>query len=67
MTTFQSSLEFAQQLDQSDPLASFRNKFHLPNKDGKERVYFLGNSLGLQPKSTTYFIEKILHQKTSPG
>ena len=67
MTTFQSSLEFAQQLDQSDPLASFRNKFHLPNKDGKERVYFLGNSLGLQPKSTTYFIEKILHQWEEEG
>lgn len=67
MTTFQSSLEFAQQLDQSDPLASFRNKFHLPNKDGKERVYFLGNSLGLQPQSTTYFIEKILHQWKEEG
>jgi len=38
-------------LDAADPLASFRDKFHFPQHQGRPVVYFTGNSLGLQPKS----------------
>jgi kynureninase len=45
------SLEQAQELDRKDPLAGFRDNFHIPRKaDGTEQLYFCGNSLGLQPK-----------------
>lgn len=54
--TFQSSFSFAQSLDRQDPLKKFRSYFHLPKKEGKELIYFCGNSLGLQPKSTQKFI-----------
>jgi len=38
--------------DAADPLAGFRSEFHIPQLDGREQLYFCGNSLGLQPKST---------------
>lgn len=60
MTDFQNSLAYAQSLDRIDPLKSFRNQFHLPKIKGKEILYFTGNSLGLQPKSTKKFISEEL-------
>jgi kynureninase len=51
MIAFQNTLAFAQQLDQQDILKSFRTKFHFPKREGKELIYFTGNSLGLQPKA----------------
>jgi kynureninase len=39
-------------LDAADPLAGFRAGFHIPMLDGREQLYFCGNSLGLQPKTT---------------
>lgn len=50
--TFQNNLEFAKQLDREDPLKPFREKFYIPIMNGKESIYFTGNSLGLQPKAT---------------
>jgi len=42
---------YARQLDADDPLAGYREQFHIPQRpDGSEIIYFLGNSLGLQPK-----------------
>lgn len=38
--------------DQQDPLSHFRKKFLIPRKNGKDQIYFLGNSLGLQPVTT---------------
>lgn len=67
MKTFQYSFDCAQQLDKEDPLFSFRNEFLIPKKDGNDRIYFLGNSLGLQPKSTKNTIQKILNQWESEG
>ena len=44
--------EHAQELDALDPLAPFRDRFHLPKGPGEEPlIYFAGNSLGLQPKA----------------
>jgi len=51
MTNYKNTLEFAKELDQQDPLANFRNQFHIPkNPDGTDQIYLCGNSLGLQPK-----------------
>ena len=40
----------ARRLDQADPLSAFRARFHIPQHDGEDAMYFTGNSLGLQPK-----------------
>lgn len=58
--TYQNNIEFAQELDAKDPLRSFRDKFHFPNFMDTEMVYFTGNSLGLQPKSTASYIQEEL-------
>ena len=60
--TFESTLQFAQQLDSNDPLRSFRDLFIIPSRDSKEQIYFLGNSLGLQPKKTEAAIKEVLNQ-----
>ena len=57
---FENSLAFAEELDVNDELAHFRNRFIIPKRDGKEQIYFLGNSLGLQPASTSQYIQKVL-------
>ncbi len=46
------SLEYAQSLDSKDTLSHFREQFYAPYLQGKRAIYFLGNSLGLQPKNT---------------
>jgi kynureninase len=52
---------YAQALDAADPLARFRDQFHLPRRpDGSPVIYFCGNSLGLQPKSTHAIVEQEL-------
>ncbi|WP_343858834.1 kynureninase [Aliiglaciecola litoralis] len=49
--TFDTSLEYAQQLDANDPLAPMREHFSIPKQaNGEDEYYFTGNSLGLQPK-----------------
>ncbi len=53
---FENTLEFAQQLDKQDPLNRFRDKFYIPLVNGKECIYFTGNSLGLQPKTVQEYI-----------
>ena len=54
--TYENSLQFAQNLDENDELKSFRNQFYIPIIHNKEVIYFCGNSLGLQPKSTEKYI-----------
>src|ERR1700720_1106379 len=59
--TFSVDEEFAQQLDNEDPLRSFRDRFHLPLGDnGEPLIYFAGNSLGLMPKSAKQIVEQEL-------
>lgn len=57
---FEPTLEYAQTQDDMDFLYSFRERFYFPQHDGKDALYFCGNSLGLQPKSTKYLFEKEL-------
>lgn len=58
---YKNSLEFAQEADRQDPLRSFRDRFLIPKVNGKETIYFTGNSLGLQPKSTKDYIQQELN------
>jgi kynureninase len=60
MQNFEYSLEFAKKMDQQDPLRSFRDKFYFPTFTKGEPVYFTGNSLGLQPKSTVSYLQQEL-------
>ncbi len=53
---YTNTLEFAQQQDALDPLKSFRSKFYFPMMHGRETIYFTGNSLGLQPKTTQDYV-----------
>lgn len=55
---FEANKEFAEKLDQEDALAHFRPKYFIPtNEKGVEKIYFCGNSLGLQPKSVKSYFE----------
>jgi len=54
------SLRYAQELDKQDPLNTYRDKFHFPQFQGKNCIYFCGNSLGLQPKSVEGYIQQEL-------
>ncbi len=56
MDEFVNSLAFARQLDNEDPLNRFREKFYIPFINGKESIYFTGNSLGLQPKTAQDYV-----------
>ena len=54
-------LNYALEQDQNDPLAHFRERFHLPKTDSSEPfIYFCGNSLGLQPDTASQFINEEL-------
>ena len=64
---FENNLEFAQSLDKKDVLNAFREKFYFPIINGKESIYFTGNSLGLQPKSTQDHILDELEDWASYG
>ncbi|MFI5164274.1 MAG: kynureninase [Bacteroidia bacterium] len=58
---FENTLQFAKAQDKKDPLKKFRSKFLFPKHKGKEVIYFTGNSLGLQPKSTAKYIQQELN------
>ena len=48
-------------MDQNDELKSYRDSFHFPvDSNGNKILYFTGNSLGLQPKTTKEAIEQEL-------
>lgn len=47
---FSTDLEFAFSMDDADPLATFRDCFHIPKHQQLDSVYLCGNSLGLMPK-----------------
>ena len=64
---FENTLAFAKQLDASDPLKDFRDKFIIPDVNGKQQIYFLGNSLGLQPKTAAGYIQQIMKDWASLG
>lgn len=64
---FRNEQKFAQVLDEADPLKHFRQRFLIPVRNGAECIYFLGNSLGLQPKNTSAYIQQVLEQWSRYG
>ncbi len=52
-------------LDAADPLRTFRDEFHLPLHAGAPQAYFVGNSLGLQPKGARAHVEQVLEKWAS--
>jgi kynureninase len=49
---YENSLVFAKQQDLGDPLKKYREQFYFPQMHDRDVIYFSGNLLGLQPKST---------------
>lgn len=56
----QNTFDYAELMDRQDSLAPFRNRFFIPQVNGKDAYYFTGNSLGLQAKSTQSFLQQEL-------
>ena len=47
----------ARLLDETDPLRSFRERFHFPESAvGSQPLYFTGNSLGLMPRKAREYV-----------
>ena len=58
---YNTSIDFAIELDENDPLVSFQEKFHFPvRENGEKHIYLCGNSLGLQAKKTEDFVKQEL-------
>lgn len=49
---YEATIEFAQRIDEEDPIRFFRDRFHFPQFNGEDILYFGGNSLGLMPKTS---------------
>jgi len=47
-------------LDAADPLRGFRAEFLIPRHRDGEQTYFVGNSLGLQPRATRAQVQQVL-------
>src|ERR1041384_4026857 len=60
MTNFSPSREFAEQLDQEDSLASYREQFVINDPD---LIYLDGNSLGRMPKSVIERMKKAVEEE----
>jgi kynureninase len=58
--TFQNTKEFAQELDRQDELSSYRNEFSFPKVNGKNVIYFTGNSLGLHSKRAKKYVDEVM-------
>ena len=57
---FEASSEYAQLKDKEDKLAACKHKFHFPQINDKEVIYFCGNSLGLQAKTVEAAVQQEL-------
>ena len=57
---FENTLAFAKSLDAKDILKAFRERFYIPQHNGKDCIYFTGNSLGLQPKTVKEYVNQEL-------
>ena len=55
-------------MDRSDPIAQFRDRFHMPKTGAAEEcIYLCGHSLGLQPKSAREFFDQELRDWADLG
>ena len=58
---FKNTREFAQSLDAKDTLKGYRSRFLFPKINGKNAIYFTGNSLGLQPVNARKYVDEIMN------
>ncbi len=56
----QNTREFALELDSKDELSVFRDEFIFPKHNGKNVIYFTGNSLGLQSKRSRKYVDEVM-------
>lgn len=59
--------DHARALDSADPLASLRDAFLIPQHAGEDMAYFVGNSLGLQPRGARAHVETVLQKWEQQG
>ncbi|MFZ4375612.1 MAG: kynureninase [Saprospiraceae bacterium] len=59
---FEGNKAFALEMDSKDELRNFRDQYHIPKKEGKDAIYFCGNSLGLQPKNAAGLVENEMNR-----
>jgi kynureninase len=52
--------ERAAELDRTDPLAPYRERFHIPRHGDGEAAYLCGNSLGLAPRAARESVDQEL-------
>jgi len=64
---FQNTASFAREMDKKDPLSKYRDQFFIPKHKGKEKIYFTGNSLGLQPKNVKDYVDQELQDWAELG
>ncbi len=58
---YENTYDYAAKLDRQDKLSPYRDCFHIPqHTENKKQIYFCGNSLGLQTKSTRALLDEIL-------
>ncbi|MFO3705889.1 kynureninase [Xanthomonas codiaei] len=60
MTTDALSRSHAAALDAADPLHALRDAFVFPQHAGADQTYFVGNSLGLQPRKARAMVSEVL-------
>ncbi len=54
--------DYALARDAADPLSALRAEFHLPRHGDSEQAYFVGNSLGLQPRAARAMVDEVMEK-----
>jgi kynureninase len=57
---YETEKSFADEMDAKDPLSDFINEFLIPKGSTGKGIYFLGNSLGVQPKRARKYVESVM-------
>ena len=57
----QNTRDFALACDQNDTLNYLRKEFIFPQFNGRDVLYFTGNSLGLQPKVSQSYVDEVMN------
>ncbi|MFY0686027.1 MAG: kynureninase [Cyclobacteriaceae bacterium] len=65
--TYNRESSFPLDQDEKDGLKGFRAEYHIPVKNGKETIYFCGNSLGLQPKNASDYLSGEMNRWKTMG
>jgi kynureninase len=58
---YKDAINFAQHLDEQDPLKDLRNDFLIPEHSVQDSIYLCGNSLGLQPRAAKQYLQAQLN------